>query len=64
MRVRCACGWESAGDEDAVVAATQDHGARLHNMAATREQILAMTITDQADERPGDHDPPTGAGRR
>lgn len=62
MRVRCACGWESIGDEDAVVAATQEHGERLHNMTATREQILAMAIDDHADERPGDRDPPTGSG--
>lgn len=46
MRVRCVCGWESSGDEAAVVAATQDHGRRLHNMEATRDQILAMAIPD------------------
>jgi predicted small metal-binding protein len=42
MRVRCACGWETTGDEDAVVTATQEHGRRLHNMEATREQVVAM----------------------
>lgn len=44
MRVRCACGWETTGDEDAVVAATQEHGRRLHNMEASREQVVAMAI--------------------
>jgi predicted small metal-binding protein len=40
------CGWESSGDEDTVVAATQDHGRRLHNMEATREQVVAMAVPD------------------
>jgi predicted small metal-binding protein len=40
--VRCACGWETTGTEDEVVAATGEHGTRLHNMDATREQILLM----------------------
>ena len=38
---RCACGWEITGSEDEVVDATIDHGRRIHNMAATREQVLA-----------------------
>ncbi|MGH9277769.1 MAG: DUF1059 domain-containing protein [Acidimicrobiales bacterium] len=46
MRVRCVCGWETAGDEDTVVAATQEHGRRLHNMEASREQVVAMAIED------------------
>jgi predicted small metal-binding protein len=45
LRVRCACGWEVVGREDEVVDATQEHGRRLHNMAATREQVLAMAVT-------------------
>jgi predicted small metal-binding protein len=44
LRVRCACGWEVVGSEDEVVAATQEHGRRMHNMAATREQVLAMAV--------------------
>jgi hypothetical protein len=40
IRTRCACGWAAEGPEDEVVAATIDHGLRLHNMAATREQVL------------------------
>ena len=37
----CACGWEVSGSEDVVVDATIDHGRRIHNMEATREQVLA-----------------------
>jgi hypothetical protein len=44
IALRCACGWEMAGDTEAVVAAAQDHGRRVHNMAATREQVLAMAV--------------------
>jgi len=39
---RCACGWEITGSEDIVVDATIDHGKRIHNMEATREQVLAV----------------------
>ena len=46
MRVCCACGWETEGDEDTVVAATQEHGRRLHNMDPTRDQVLAMVFDD------------------
>jgi predicted small metal-binding protein len=38
---RCACGWEFRGTLDAVVDATIDHGERIHNMKATREQVVA-----------------------
>jgi len=38
---RCACGWEITGPVDEVVTATIDHGARIHNMRATRDQVLA-----------------------
>lgn len=44
ITVRCACGWESTGAEDEVVAATIDHGRRLHNMEATRDDVLAMAV--------------------
>ena len=43
---RCACGWEITGSEDEVVAATIDHGRRLHNMEATREQVVAALHAD------------------
>jgi predicted small metal-binding protein len=48
LTVRCVCGWEATGSEDEVVAATSDHGERVHNMRATREEILAMAVTDHA----------------
>ena len=38
---RCACGWEVSGSEEEVVDATIDHGRRIHNMEATRAQVLA-----------------------
>jgi hypothetical protein len=44
IRVRCVCGWEASGTEDEVVVATTDHGERVHNMRATRDEILAMAI--------------------
>jgi predicted small metal-binding protein len=52
---RCACGWEVRGSEDEVVDATIDHGRRIHNMEATREQVLAAlheasTTTDAVSE--------------
>lgn len=42
LKVTCVCGWESAGHEDEVVAATQAHGREVHNMETSREQVLAM----------------------
>ena len=41
LRAGCACGWEVIGSEDEVVAATIDHGQRIHNMTATRDAVLA-----------------------
>lgn len=43
--LRCACGWETSGTVDEVVAATDEHGRRLHNMAAPRDEILAQVET-------------------
>jgi predicted small metal-binding protein len=40
--VNCECGFVSRGEEDAVVAETQEHGRKVHNMDVTREQVLAM----------------------
>jgi predicted small metal-binding protein len=62
ITVRCVCGWESTGGTDEVVAATTEHGRRVHNMVATREQVLAMAV-DPANEptdasRTGAGDPP------
>ncbi len=41
LRTTCACGWETTGPEDDVVAATLDHGQKVHNMGGTREEVLA-----------------------
>ena len=59
LTVRCACGWEWAGDVESIVAATQEHGRRTHNMESTREQVLAMArpVDDAPDAR--GPEPPT-----
>jgi len=41
-KLTCACGWETDGAEEAVVAETQAHGRQLHNMDVTAEQARAM----------------------
>jgi predicted small metal-binding protein len=47
---RCACGWEVTGSEDDVVDATIDHGQRIHNMVATRDQVVtALRASSPAD---------------
>jgi predicted GNAT family acetyltransferase len=43
--LRCVCGWETIGAVDEVVAATDEHGRRVHNMAATRDEILGRVET-------------------
>ena len=49
---RCACGWEVTGPLETVVEATIEHGRRLHNMTATREQVIAaLTRADDAVDR-------------
>ena len=47
---RCACGWEVTGPLDEVVDATIDHGRRIHNMEATREQVIATVTGTPASE--------------
>ena len=39
--VRCDCGFEVRGTDDEVVAGMQAHAKNVHNMNATREQVLA-----------------------
>jgi predicted small metal-binding protein len=56
LRARCACGWETTGPEAEVVAATIEHGRRLHNMMATPEQVIAAAV------RVDDAESPDGAG--
>jgi hypothetical protein len=52
LTVQCACGWEVTGTEDEVVDATIAHGERLHNMQASREDVLrlALPAPDPAEE--------------
>ena len=50
ITVRCVCGWESTGPTDDVVVATTEHGRRVHNMVATRDQVLAMAIDSSTSE--------------
>ena len=47
---RCACGWEVTGPLDEVVDATIDHGRRIHNMEATRDQVVAALKGPAASE--------------
>ena len=49
ITVRCACGWVTVGREEDVVVATIEHGLRLHNMTATREEVLAMATASDAE---------------
>ena len=51
---RCACGWEVTGPLDDVVDATIDHGRRIHNMEATREQVVAALMAGPATDQPED----------
>lgn len=53
IMVRCACGWEATGPEDVVVAATVEHGIRMHNMTATRDDVLAMAVPAEETGHPG-----------
>jgi predicted small metal-binding protein len=50
LTVRCACGWETTGTEADVVAATIEHGRRLHNMEATPGDVLAMAVRPELEE--------------
>ena len=42
FQVTCVCGWETKGDQAAVVEATQAHGRDVHNMDTTVDQVMAM----------------------
>lgn len=43
LLVRCSCGWQTVGTEAEVVPATQEHGRNVHNMAATPDEVMAMS---------------------
>jgi predicted small metal-binding protein len=49
---RCACGWTIEGTEQEVVDATIDHGKRIHNMDATRADVLAALQPTDDQDRP------------
>jgi len=53
IRTRCACGWESVGPTEVVVAATIEHGRRVHNMVGTPDQVLAQAETLPPDDEGG-----------
>ena len=57
ITVRCVCGWETTGAEDDVIAATAEHGRRLHNMTPTRDEVLAMAIARVHDSPTKQPDP-------
>jgi predicted small metal-binding protein len=40
LLVRCDCGFEVRGTADDVVPSMQRHARDVHNMSATREQVL------------------------
>lgn len=51
---RCACGWEVTGALDDVVDATIDHGRRIHNMEATRDEVVTALMAGRAKDPPED----------
>ena len=48
LHLRCACGWETTGTEEELIAAATDHGVRVHNMRPTRDEVLAMVVPADA----------------
>src|SRR5262245_29880953 len=58
LRTSCVCGWETTGPEDEVVAATLDHGLRVHNMGGTREDVLARAERVTPDDGAAAHPEP------
>ena len=51
---RCACGWQVTGPLDDVVDATIDHGRRIHNMEASRDEVIAALMLSAAPDEPAD----------
>ncbi len=49
-RLVCACGWEIRGSEAEVIAGTQEHARRLHNMTASREEVLERSTAVPGDD--------------
>jgi len=48
MHLQCVCGWEATGTEEEVVAAATEHGALVHNMKPTRDEVMAMVVAEPA----------------
>jgi predicted small metal-binding protein len=46
--LRCVCGWEATGSEADVIAAATEHGERVHNMRPSREEVLAMVVSERS----------------
>jgi len=56
LHLRCACGWETSGAEAEVIREASEHGLSVHNMRASRQEILAMaTPPPGAPSRPTPH---------
>jgi predicted small metal-binding protein len=45
LLVRCDCGFEVRGSANVVVERMQDHARNVHNMTATREQVLGRATS-------------------
>jgi predicted small metal-binding protein len=53
---RCVCGWEVTGPLETVIDATIAHGQRLHNMTATRDDVIAALTRTEPPEAGGDRE--------
>ena len=58
LRTSCVCGWESVGPADEVIAATLDHGRRVHNMEGTPDEVRARAEVVELEEPAGEHAAP------
>ena len=54
LRTSCVCGWESVGPADEVIAATLDHGRRIHNMEGTPDEVRARAEIVDTEEHAGE----------
>ena len=54
LRTSCVCGWETVGPADEVIAATLDHGRRVHNMEGTPDEVRARAEIIASEEPAGE----------
>jgi predicted small metal-binding protein len=54
LRTSCVCGWETIGTADEVIAATLDHGRRVHNMEGTADEVRARAQVVEIEEPAGE----------